>query len=115
MLLATILAINNRDATSTEISPFFATHSYHIDILRLIKDEGDLQTSGNTPIATGEAFVLRLQKAIKLAQAAIASAQERQEHYANQARAPSKQFKKSNKVWLRLRNIRTLRPSKKLD
>ncbi|XP_044717007.1 integrase core domain-containing protein [Hirsutella rhossiliensis] len=41
--------------------------------------------------------------------------QEQQEKNANSRRQPSDQFKPGDKVWLRLRNIRSNRPSKKLD
>lgn len=45
----------------------------------------------------------------------MASAQERQEEYANRARQVAEQFEVGDKVWLCLRNIRSNRPSKKLD
>lgn len=45
----------------------------------------------------------------------MASAQEAQEKHANTKRQPADQFKVRDKVWLRLRNVRTKRPSKKLD
>ena len=57
----------------------------------------------------------RLKEATELAQAAMASAQERQEQYANQARQAAEQFYIGDKVWLRLKNVKTDRPSKKLD
>src|SRR5947209_5320574 len=113
-----MLAINNRDATSIGISPFFATHGYHIDLLSTVADtEGEqpLRTEGQSPVARGEAFVARLKEATELAQAAMASAQERQEQYANQARQAAEQFYVGDKVWLRLKNVKTDRPSKKLD
>jgi hypothetical protein len=84
------LAINNREATSTGLSPFFATHGYHIDLLATI-DEEELRTEGQSPIARGEAFVARLREATEFAQAAMASAQERQEEYANQERQAAEQ------------------------
>ncbi|KAM4055414.1 reverse transcriptase (RNA-dependent DNA polymerase) [Hirsutella rhossiliensis] len=57
----------------------------------------------------------RLREATEWAQAAIASAQEQQEKNANTRRQPSDQFKPGDKVWLRLRSIRSDRPCKKLD
>ena len=45
----------------------------------------------------------------------MAYAQEIQQKYANQHRQPAPKFKIGDKVWLNLRNIKTVRPSKKLD
>lgn len=42
-------------------------------------------------------------------------AQARQEHYANQSREPEPRYQVGDKVYLDLRNIKTKRPSKKLD
>jgi hypothetical protein len=118
LLPMAMLAVNNRDATSTGISPFFATHGYHVDLLSAPADGGEeepLRTEGQSPVAKGEAFVARLREATVFAQAAIASAQERQEEYANQGRQAAEQFHVGDRVWLKLKNIKTNRPSKKLD
>jgi hypothetical protein len=45
----------------------------------------------------------------------ILSAQARQEEYANRKRQPARRFQVGQLVWLDARNIRTLRPQKKLD
>jgi hypothetical protein len=110
-----MLAINNRTATSTGLSPFFATHGYDVDLVGLTRGREDLRTRGRSPVAIGEAFVARLKEATEVAQATIASAQERQEEQANRARQVAEQFRVGDKVWLRLRNVKTDRPSKKLD
>lgn len=107
-----MIAINNRPAASTGISPFFFSHGYDMDLIRV---KETLRTEGNTPIAKAESLVQRIKDATDWAQAAIAVAQERQERYANARRQPSDQFKPGDKVWLRLTNIKTDRPSKKLD
>jgi len=41
--------------------------------------------------------------------------QERQQENANQRRVPAPSFQVSDKVWLNAKNIRTRRPSRKLD
>jgi hypothetical protein len=115
LLPLAMLAINCRTATSTGISPFFATHGYDVDILSLTSSEEPLRTNGQSPIARGEAFIARLREATEVAQAAMAAAQERQEEYANRTRQVAEQFRVGDKVWLRLKNIKTDRPSKKLD
>jgi hypothetical protein len=110
-----MLAINNRVATSTGLSPFFITHGYNLDLLNLTQGEDNLRTSRSSPIARGEAFVARLKEATIFAQAAMAAAQEQQEEYANRGRQAAEQFRVGDKVWLHLKNIKTQRPSKKLD
>jgi len=66
-------------------------------------------------VARGEAFVAKLKEATELAQAAMAAAQEQQEEHANRSRQVAEQFRMGDKVWLRLKNVKTDRPSKKLD
>jgi hypothetical protein len=107
-----MMAINNRPATSTGISPFFFGHGYDVDLIRV---KETLRTEGNTPVARAESLVQKIKDATDWAQAAMAAAQEKQEHYANARRQPSDQFKPGDKVWLRLTNVKTDRPSKKLD
>ena len=50
-----------------------------------------------------------------MAQTTMAAAIDRQETYANRTRDPAYEYQVGDKVWLDLRNIRTDRPSKKLD
>jgi hypothetical protein len=57
----------------------------------------------------------QLKEAREWAMAAMASAQEAQEKAANLTRTQAPQFRQGDKVWLSLENIRTDRPSKKLD
>ena len=115
LLPVAMLAINNRNATSTGISPFFLTHGYDVDLLGLAGRREELRTTGNSPVARGEAFIAKLKEAVEVAQAAMATAQERQEEYANRARQVAEQFRVGDKVWLRLSNVKTNRPTKKLD
>ncbi|OAQ59084.1 retrovirus polyprotein [Purpureocillium lilacinum] len=112
LLPAAAMALNNRTATSTGLSPFFFTHGYHFEPVQ-VKEA--LRSDGKSPVAKAEGIVRRFQEATEWAQAAMASAQERQEENANARRQPSDQYKPGDKVWLRLRNIRSKRPSKKLD
>lgn len=112
LLPIAMLALNNRTATSTGLSPFFAAHGYHVDTISITEP---LRESSESPIARGEAFVARLHEANEWAQASIGWAQEQQEYYANKGRQPADQFKAGDKVWLKLKNIKTDRPSRKLD
>jgi hypothetical protein len=115
LLAMAMLAINNCTATSTQLSPFFFTHGYDVDLLDLAREQEELRTTGKSPVARGEAFVAKLKQATELAQATMASAQERQEECYNRSRQVAEQFRVGDKVWLRLKNIKTDRPSKKLD
>ncbi|KJZ68644.1 hypothetical protein HIM_11963 [Hirsutella minnesotensis 3608] len=112
LLPAAMMAINNHNSTSTGLSPFFVTHDYYVEPIQ-VKEK--LRTDGKSPVARAECIVQRLREATEWAQAAIASAQEQQEKNANTRRQPSDQFKPGDKVWLRLRNVRSDRPCKKLD
>ena len=98
LLPVAMLAINNRNATSTGISPFFLTHGYDVDLLDLAKGQEELRTTGSSPVARGEAFVAKLKGAVQMAQAAMATAQEVQEEYANRARQVAEQFHVGDKV-----------------
>jgi len=114
LLSIAMLAINARIARPTGMSPFFATHGYDIEPIQVANDV-QLREQGRSPIARGEAFVAKLRDATEWAQASIASAQEDQERHANDHRQPHERFRVGDKVWLKLKNIKTDRPSKKLD
>lgn len=108
------LAINNRDAASTGVSPFFLTHGYHCEPLQLHGDLRPIQST-KSPAKIGEDIVRKLQDAREWAQSAMAVAQQAQEDATNKHRQQSSSFKVGDKVWLNLKNIKTSRPSKKLD
>jgi transposase InsO family protein len=114
-LLPIVMAsINNREASSTGLSPFFFMHGYHNEPIRLVADrmtEGK-QKEGET---LAEDFIRRLQDATEWAQAAIAMAQEKQERFANKSRTAAPRYKPGDWVYLSLKNVKTTRPSKKLD
>ncbi len=62
-----MLAINNRNAISIGISPFFLTHGYDIDLLDLARGQEELRTTGNSLVACREAFVAKLKEAVEVA------------------------------------------------
>jgi hypothetical protein len=59
--------------------------------------------------------VSRLKDATDWAQLAMAGMQQEQERQADRYRNAAPAYKAGDKVWLNLKNIRTTRPSKKLD
>jgi hypothetical protein len=85
LLPVVAITINNRDTVSIRISPFFFTHSYYVDPIGI--EEGNLSIpNGTGPKRAGETFVKRLREATDWAQAAIATAQDKQQEYANRSR-----------------------------
>lgn len=109
-----MLAINNRDSASIGMSPFFLDHGYHVEPLDLPEDLPDHENP-RTPAQRAEAIVSKMKSAQDLANATMAAAQQTQERNANKYRDPAPEFRPGDKVWLSLRNIKTGRPSKKLD
>jgi hypothetical protein len=108
-------AINNRESASTGISPFFFMHGYHNDPIQLVEAHPTQTEAKKDGKTLAESFLTRLQDATEWAQAAIATAQERQEVQANKKRTAAPQYKEGDWVFLNLRNVKTSRPSKKLD
>lgn len=108
------LAINGRDSASTGISPFFLDHGYHVEPLQLEEEVQDIPNA-RTMRQKGENIVAKLKGALEIAQAVMATAQQRQEEAANRHRSQAPAYQPGDKVWLDLRNIRTDRPNKKLD
>jgi hypothetical protein len=108
------LAVNNHDAASTGVSPFFLTHGYHVHPVEL-DDVGVPVRERVSPIQRGETIVRKLRDACEWAQASMAVAQQVQEDVTNRSRQQAPSFKVGDKVWLSLENVRTKRPSKKFD
>ncbi|KAF7566012.1 hypothetical protein PtrM4_054460 [Pyrenophora tritici-repentis] len=90
-------------------------HGYHNEPIQLVEE----RTIQNRPKKDGEvlaeSFLQRLQDATEWAQAAIAMTQEKQQYQANKARTAAPRYKEGDWVFLNLRNVKTTRPSKKLD
>jgi hypothetical protein len=80
------LAINGRDSVSTGISPSFLNHGYHVEPLQLEEEPRDIP---NTRIMRqrGENIIAKLKGALEIAQATMATAQQRQERAANRRRS----------------------------
>jgi hypothetical protein len=105
--------INERDAASTGLSPFFFMHGYHNEPIQLVEDRRAEDAREGEVMA--EDFIQRLQDATEFAQAAIAMAQEIQQTQANRHRTASPRYKPGDWVYLNLKNVKTSRPCKKLD
>ena len=108
------LALNSRPSSAIGgLSPFFLRNGYHLDPLS--EPTTDQTSSSRHPgKIESRKYVQRLRDAQDFAQAAMASAQQRSESYANNSRRQPEKFKVGDRVWLDLRNVNTPQLSKKL-
>ena len=100
-------AFNNLENSSTKITPFYANYGFHPTF------EPRLTTDVTTPAAHDLASRLsiirdELSAELTAAQTAMAT-------YFNRHRSPAPTFSPGDLVWLLRRNIKTTRPSDKLD
>ena len=112
------IALDNRPTTTTGVSPFFLVHGYDPTIISVTSDttyRAEERGPPRNPQQRGELVFQKLRNAQDFAHSALASAQQRQESYANRSRDTPLSFQVGDKVWLNLKNIATDRPSKKLD
>jgi transposase InsO family protein len=110
------LALNTRTPASTGLSPFFLAHGYDPSPFELTEELDQLHEGPvRSPLQAGENIAKTLKEAYDWAKAALAYAQQEAERQANRQRSPAPLYKKDDLVWLSLRNIKTDRPSKKLD
>jgi hypothetical protein len=110
-----VSAICGRVAASTGVSPFFLSHGWDQTLFEDFADKLTDRDKRNSPVARADELLRRLRDAREWAQTAMAAAQEAQERYTNRYRIQAPVFKEGDKVWLSLENIKTSRPSKKLD
>ena len=99
---------NNSPNSSTGITPFFATFGHHprMDF----RPESESPTNRETPD-----FVTQMSKIVQNCSEQIALAQAYQADYANEKRLPAPRYQPGDLVYLSLKNIKLLRPTKKLD
>ena len=74
------VAMNNRPAASTGVSPFFLCHGYYMELVQLPSSATPRNTT--SPIAAGERIAKKFADIHDLAKASPAAAKEEQEHQA---------------------------------
>ena len=99
---------NNRTHSSTGYSPFYLDYGRHPHTP--ISQE---HASSSNPMA--EEFMKRLEHSQKVAVEALERAAENMKKYADRARREEPELEIGQDVWLDMRNIKTTRPTKKLD
>ena len=102
------IAYNNKLSEATGTTPFFANHGRHPNLFTRSIDS-NIQTE--SAIASVAALKDVHQKSLDN----INRAQRRAISYVNQKRKTAPQLKKGDKVYLLTKNLRTRRPTKKLD
>ncbi|RXW13329.1 hypothetical protein EST38_g12526 [Candolleomyces aberdarensis] len=98
---------NNNENSSTKQSPFFANYGFHPTFSPKLSD--------TSSVPAAEDLSNRLQQIHQELKAELQYAQEQQQKYFNQHVLPSPKYQPDQLVWLLRRNIRTTRPSLKLD
>jgi hypothetical protein len=101
---------NSMFSETTGISPFFATYGFQP---RLGVEPYDQTTMPANRDA--ESFASDMEKILDHLKAETSLAQNRYEEAANRRRQPAPKFSVGQEVWLDARNLKTLRPKKKLD
>ena len=99
----TILALNNRDYTSTRVSLFFLNYRYHVTPLDLNRSQ--IVENLKTPSQKANTIVYKIKGALKITKSIIAATQQLQEEYANRYYNAILNYQVSNKVQLSLYNI----------
>ena len=100
------ICYNNLKHTSTGVTPYYSNYGYH--------PKFDF-SSKPTNCPSSMDYINEIQSTHELMQANLNEAQIRYKQYADEDRCKAPQFKVGDKVWLRKTNIRTERPSAKLD
>ena len=101
-------AYNNAANASTNISPFFANYGFHPKM-----DDCQISLPDNPTLAPLDKAE-EIKEILKSLKSSLAQAQESHKTVADRKRL-DKTFSTGSQVWLNSKNIKTTRPSKKLD
>lgn len=92
------------------MSPFFANYGFHpqMGFEPVATEQRPASRDANEFASTMESILSHLRSEMLAAQA-------QHEEYANRSRNPAPRYRVGDYVWLNAKNIKTLRPTKKLD
>ena len=104
-------AANSWKSETTGMSPFFANYGFH----PRLGFEPLITVGATAATRDSEALVKSMKDITDYLREESAASQSRYEEQANRSRRPARRYRVGDLVWLDARNIRTLRPQKKLD
>jgi transposase InsO family protein len=104
------LSINTANSESTRISPFFANYGFHPRL-----GFEPVEPSTRPPARDAERFAKRMEEILEHLKSELTASRARYEDNANRNRRPARNYQVNDLVWLNAKNIKTLRPQKKLD
>ena len=102
---------NNVDSETTTTSPFLANYGFH----PRLGFEPLSRTNNSPELTNADEFATKMEEINAHLQNEMRLAQARYESTANYHRTPAPSFRVGDEVWLNAKNIKTKRPSKKLD
>jgi hypothetical protein len=110
-------AQNSAPSASTKVSPFFATNGYEPRMVfdYIPKEQPIYETHQKPNVEKARIFSQKMYDIHQKLQEEIKLSQTRMEEYANRTRKPAPSYQTGDYVWLNLKNIKTTRPTKKLD
>ncbi|SPC67925.1 uncharacterized protein UHOD_12194 [Ustilago sp. UG-2017b] len=101
---------NNAEHASTQLTPFFTNYGYHP---RFSFDNTDLASPALFP--TARSYADQLEQLHEYVRGELDKANSQSAGQFDKHHLPSPQFQPGDRVWLSADNIRSLRPTKKLD
>jgi hypothetical protein len=102
---------NSCKSETTGMSPFLANYGFH----PRMGIEPTVTVSPDAPTRDAETFVRKMNQITEFLRHESVAAQARYEEQANRRRRHAPRYQPGDQVWLDARNLRTLRPQKKLD
>ncbi|SOV04857.1 uncharacterized protein UDID_17215 [Ustilago sp. UG-2017a] len=101
---------NNAEHASTQLTPFFANYGYHP---RFSFDNTD--PASPALFLTARSYADQLKQLHEYVRGELVKANSQAAEQFDKRRLPAPQFRPGDRVWLSADNIRSLRPTKKLD
>ena len=100
MLSCAELVIRNRESAITDVSSFFLTHEYHVDLIdfSLTKNSRDTFVDAQFLVLRAEVMLSKLKRVAELAQSIMTTAQQLQKEYVNARRDSMNNYEVNDEV-----------------